>query len=209
MRDWGENAAQRSIVRQGGTTIQRRLLLRQRYSPKLALGAAPHQAEAGFLNSISKDFLAEAGEDEFDAEERGAIVFVENGIDLDDFEGNHGLGVGDHFHGEMGFAIGDTAAHGSADAGSVGGIDEVHIEADGDAGGVVHGVLEGVGHDFAHAALVDVAHGEDVDAGYLDDLSFLGVEIAGTDDDDVAGLGFGLEAEKVDEFGRPVTHDDG
>src|SRR5882762_4937164 len=77
----------------------------------------------------------------------------------------------------MGFAVGDAAAHGSADAGSIGGIDEVHIEADGDAGGVVHGVLEGVGHDFAHAALVNVAHGEDVDAGFRDDFAFLGVEI--------------------------------
>src|SRR6266852_1568694 len=207
MRDWGENAAQRSIVRQGGTTIQRRLLLRQRYSPKLALGAAPHQAEAGFLNSISKDFLAEAGEDEFDAEERGAVVFVENGINLDDFEGNHGLGVGDHFHGEMGFAIGDTAAHGSADAGGVGGIDEIHIEADRDAGGVVHGVLESLGHDVAHAALVNVAHGEDMNAGFLDDFAFLRVEITGADDDDVARFGFGLEAEQVDELGSAVTHD--
>src|SRR5260370_23152028 len=109
----------------------------------------------------------------------------------------------------MGFAVGDAAADGSADAGSVGGIDEVHIEADGDAGGVVHGVLESVGHDFAHAALVNVAHGEDVDAGFFDDFTFLGVEIAGADDDDVAGLCFGLEAEKVDEFWRTVAHDGG
>ena len=86
-------------------------------------------------------------------------------------------------------------------------IDEVHIQANGDAGGVVHGVLEGVGHDFAHAALVHVAHGEDVDAGFLDDFAFLGVEIAGTDDHDVAGFGLGLEAEKIDEFGSAVAHD--
>src|SRR5258707_15022880 len=54
-------------------------------------------------HSKLKNFLAEAGEDEFDAEERGAIVFVEDGIDLYDFEGIHRLGVGNHFHGEMSF----------------------------------------------------------------------------------------------------------
>src|SRR5712692_36598 len=156
-----------------------------------------------------QDFLAESGEDELDAEESGAIVFVENRIDLDDFEGNHGLGVGNHFHGEVGFAIGDAAAHRRAHSGRVGGIDEVHVQADGDAGGVVHGVLEGLGHDVPHAALVDVAHSEDMDAGFFDDFAFLRVEIAGADDDDVAGFGFGLEAEKVDELGSAVTHDGG
>src|SRR5712692_3267029 len=156
-----------------------------------------------------QDFLAEAGEDELDAEERGAVVFVEDGVDLDDFEGNHGLGVGNHFHGEMGFAVGDAAPDGSAHAGSIGGIDEIHIQADGNACRIVHGVLEGVGHDFAHAALINIAHGEDVDAGFLDDFAFLGVEVARTHNDDVAGLGLGLESEKVDEFGRSVTHDDG
>src|SRR5256885_13755025 len=102
----------------------------------------------------------------------------------------------------MGFAVGDAAADGSADTGSIGGIDEIHIEADGDAGGVVPGVLEGVRHDFAHAPLVNVAHGEDVDAGFFYDFAFLGAGIAGTNDNDVAGFGFGLETGKIDKFGR-------
>jgi len=46
-----------------------------------------------------------------------------------------------------------------------------------------------------------------VDAGSLDDLAFLGVEIARADDDDIAGFGFRLEAQKVDELGRAVTHE--
>src|SRR6266581_3744058 len=100
----------------------------------------------------------------------------------------------------MGFAVGDAAANGGADAGSVGGIDEIHIEADGDACGVVHGVLQGFGHDVAQATLVNVAHGEDVDAGFLDDFAFLRVEIPGTDNDDVARLGLGFKAEKVDDL---------
>src|SRR5260370_39349646 len=134
-------------------------------------------------------------------------MLVEDGIDLDDFAGSHGLGVGDHFHGEVGFAVGDAAADRSAHAGGVGGIDEIHIEADGDAGGVVHGVLESVGHDFAHAALVYVAHGEDVDAGFFHDFALLGVEIARTDNHDVAGLRFRLAAGKGHQVARAGAHD--
>jgi len=136
-------------------------------------------------------------------------VFVDDGIYFDDFEGDHGFGVGDHFHGEMGFAVGDAAAHGRADAGSVAGIDEIHIQADGDAGGVVHGVFEGVGHDFAHAAFIDVAHGEDVDTGFFRDFAFLSVEVARADDDDIARFGFRLEAHEIDKLGRTIAHDAG
>src|SRR5207253_4256960 len=98
---------------------------------------------------------------------------------------------------------------GSANAGRIGGIDEIHIQADGDTGGIVHGVLEGFGHHVAQAALVNVAHSEDVNAGFLDDFAFLGVEIARADDDDVARLGFWLEAEEIDKLGRAVAHDGG
>ena len=38
-----------------------------------------------------QDFLAEAGEDEFNAEECGPVVFVDHGIDFDDFERGHGF----------------------------------------------------------------------------------------------------------------------
>jgi len=52
-------------------------------------------------------------------------------------------------------------------------------------------------------AFVNVAHGEDVDAGFFDDFAFLGVEIASANDDDVAGFGFGLEAERSTSSGAP------
>ena len=48
-----------------------------------------------------------------------------------------------------------------------------------------------------------------MDAGFLDDFAFLGVEIAGADDDNVAGFGFWLEAEEIDKLGRAVAHDGG
>src|SRR5689334_3677238 len=84
------------------------------------------KAGAELPHSKLEDFLAEAGEDEFDAEESSAVVLVEDGVDFDDFEGNHGLGVGNHFHGKVRFAIGNAAAHGSAHAGGIGGIDKIH-----------------------------------------------------------------------------------
>src|ERR1700722_12822448 len=109
----------------------------------------------------------------------------------------------------MGFAVGYAAADRSSDAGGVGGIDEVHVEADGNAGGVVHGVLYRVGHDFAHAALIDVSHGENVDAGFFGDLALVGVEIARANDHDVAWLSFRLESHKINEFRSAVAHDAG
>src|SRR5713101_5519609 len=107
----------------------------------------------------------------------------------------------------MRFAISDSAAHGSAYTWCVGWIDEVHVQADGNAGGVVQGVFEGVTHDFAHAALVDVAHSENMDAGFLDDLAFLSVEIPRANNNDVARFGFRFETKKVDQFWRAVAHD--
>src|SRR5208283_2561689 len=114
-------------------------------------------------------------------QERGAIVFVDDRIYFDNFHGDHGFAVGDHFHGEVGFTIGGAAADGGADSGGIAGIDEIHVQAYRDAVGIVHGVLEGVGHDFAHAALIDFTHGEGLDSEFLDEFLFVGVEIAYTD----------------------------
>src|SRR6516162_9618303 len=156
---------------------------------------------------MSKNLLAQGGEDQLDAEQGGAVVFVEDGIDLHHFHRNHGFGVGNHFHGEVSFAVGGTAAHGRANAGSVGGIHEIHVQTDGDASGVVHSIFEGFRHDIAHAALVNVAHGENVYPGFLDDFAFLGIEVARADNDDVSWLGFGSETAKVNELCGAVTHD--
>src|SRR5882672_3925888 len=107
----------------------------------------------------------------------------------------------------MRFAVGHTTADGSPDAGSVGGVDEIHIEAHCDARRIVHRIFQRVGHYFTHPALINIAHGEDVNAGLFYDFAFLRVQIPRTDDDDVTWLGFGLESEQVDELRRAVTHD--
>ncbi len=107
----------------------------------------------------------------------------------------------------MRFSVGHTTADWSPDAGSVGRIYKIHIKTDGDARGIVHRIFQRVGHHFAHAALVNVAHGEDVNAGLFYDFAFLRVQIPRTDDHDVAGFCLGLESEQVDEFRRAITHD--
>src|SRR5208337_5595300 len=102
-----------------------------------------------------------------------------------DFHGDHGFAVRDHFHGEVRFAVGDAAAHGRAHAGRVAGIQEVHVQADADTCGIVHGEFEGVSHYLAHAAFVDVAHGEGSHAQLLDEFLFVGIQIAHAHQDDV------------------------
>jgi hypothetical protein len=37
----------------------------------------------------SQDFLAQAGEDQFNAQQRGRVVYVDYRIDFDQLEGNH------------------------------------------------------------------------------------------------------------------------
>jgi len=50
----------------------------------------------------------------------------------------------------------------------------------------------------------NIAHGKDVDAGFLHDFAFLGVEIAGADDDDVAQARLlGLKPRRSTSSGAP------
>jgi len=62
--------------------------------------------------------------------------------------------------------------------------------------------LRAVGHNFAHAALVNIAHGKDVDADFFTILRSWASRSRAPTDDDVARLGFGLESEEIDELGR-------
>ena len=115
--------------------------------------------------------------------------------------------VGNHFERKVRFAIGGAAAHRRADAGRVGGINEIHVEADGDACRVVACKAQGFGHHFAHAALVDVAHRKNVHAGFLDQAAFFRIEIADADQRDIARLDHRSYAAQVGQFGRSIAHD--
>src|SRR5439155_3600982 len=89
--------------------------------------------------------------------------------------------VGDDFHGQVRFAIGGAAAHGSADAGSILRIDPVHVEGDVIAGGATSGHTQSFFDDGAHATLVDVTHGKDFDSGFADILFFDRINVANAD----------------------------
>ncbi len=117
---------------------------------------------------------------------RSAVVLVDDRIYFDDLEAEHAAVVGKDLHGEMRFAIGSAAAHGSADAGGVFGVDPVHVERDVIAGRAAARSAKGFFHHGAHAALVDVAHGVDLgDAGSLDVFFFRGVDVAHADQHDI------------------------
>src|SRR5277367_5899905 len=105
-------------------------------------------------------------------------MFVDHGINFDDLKAQHAPVVGDNFHGEMRLAICSATAHRSADAGRVFGIDPVHVERNVIAGSAASGHAQSLFHHGAHAAFVDVAHGEDSDAGAADIFFFNGVDVA-------------------------------
>src|SRR6266849_5926602 len=117
--------------------------------------------------------------------------------------------VGDDFHGEMGFAIGGAAPDRSANAGRVFRIDPIHIERDVIAGGAAAGHAESFFHHGAHAAFVDVAHGEDFDAGFADVFFFKVIDVADADEHAIFRLYFGREVVDVAEFDGRKAHERG
>src|SRR5579872_914015 len=118
-------------------------------------------------------------------------MLVDYGIDFNDFKAQHAAVIGNDFHGQMCLAVGGTSAHRSADAGSVFGIDPIHVERDMVAGSAASGHAQGLFHDGAHAALVDVAHGEDADAGSMNVFFLYRVNVADSDQYAIFGLYLG------------------
>src|SRR6516162_3148801 len=107
-----------------------------------------------------KDLFSERREGQFHRKICGSVVFVDYGIDLDDFETQQSTVVGDDLHGEMSFAISCAAAYGSTHTRSVFRVDPVHIEGYVIAGGIAPGQAERLFHHGPHAEFIDVAHGE-------------------------------------------------
>src|SRR5438876_9524424 len=101
----------------------------------------------------------------------GLVVFVDDGVDLHDLEAGHAAVVGDDLHGQVGFAVGGAAAHRRAHAGSVFRVDPIHVERDVIAGGAAAGHAQRLFDDGAHAALVNVAHGQHFGSG-VDNIFF-------------------------------------
>src|ERR1700674_3095223 len=135
------------------------------------------------------------------------VVLVDDGIHFHYFEARHASMVRDDFHGEMRFAISGAAPDRSADAGRVFGIDPIHVERDVITGGAAFGHSESFLHHGAHATFVDVAHGEDLDAGFANVFFFEAVHVADADEHAIFRLYFGREVVDVAEFEGRKAHD--
>src|SRR5450755_3165944 len=109
----------------------------------------------------------------------------------------------------MRLAIGGAAPDRSADTGGVFGIDPIHVERDVIAGSTASGHAEGFLHYGAHAAFVDVPHGEDFDPGLADVFFFKIIDVADPDEHAVFRLHFGGEVIDVAEFGGRKAHERG
>src|SRR5215831_5746851 len=169
------------------------------YAERFTLGPA--------FTLSSQNFLAEGGECYFNRKVSGLVMFVDDGVDLDDLQAQHAAVVGDDFHGEVRFPVGGAAPDRRADAGSVFGVDPVHVERDVVAGGTTASHAQGFFHHGTHAALVDVAHGEDFDAALADVFFLVGVDVADANQHAVFRTDLGREIVDVGEFRRPKAHD--
>ena len=101
----------------------------------------------------------------------------------------------------MGLAIGDTAPHRRPGPGRVFGVHDIEVERQVDAGGAVPRGVERFVEDVAHAALIEVAHGEDAGAALLEDLALAGIEVAHPDEHRVARQDLGRAPAHIDEVG--------
>src|SRR5437879_9219235 len=79
-------------------------------------------------SSMSEDAGAERRGDELDRELPGRVLAVEDRVDLDNVHRVDEAGLSHRLHREVRLAVREAAAHGSADAGGVVGVDDVHVE---------------------------------------------------------------------------------
>src|SRR6185437_539396 len=116
-----------------------------------------------------------------------------HGVDLDHLQREHAATVGDDLQCQVGFAVGGAATHGRAHAGGMGGVNEVHVEGGAETLGAIAGHGDGLFHHGAHATFVNVAHGEDFDAGFAQAALFLVVEIMHAHQHGIGGGQLGAE----------------
>src|ERR1700722_2801062 len=162
----------------------------------LALAYSTHKSRLdGCGHVCSKDLLAESRQRQFHGQVGSSVVLVDYRIDFDDFETEHAAMVGDNFHCQVSLAIGGAAADRGAYPGGVFGIDPIHVEGNVVAGGAASGDAESFFHDGAHAALIDIAHGEDMNAGAAHIFFFDGVDVAHSHQDAVFRTDLGRKIE--------------
>src|ERR1700751_1731409 len=107
-------------------------------------------------------------------------MLVDNWIHFHDLETQHTGMVSDDLHSQVGLAIGRPSPHRCSDAGRIFGINPIHVQGNVIAGGTTTGHTQGFFGDGAHAAFVNVAHGEDFDASAADVLPLNCVDVPHT-----------------------------
>src|SRR5580658_5414527 len=171
-----------------------------------ALIAAP----PGTLHSRaqkSQDFLPQAGEYQFNAQQRRSVVQINHGIYFHHLERNHLLAIRDHFQRQMRFAISHAAAHRRSHSRRITRIHEIHIQAHDDSRCVISRKSQRFSHHFAHATLVNIAHRENMHAGIFHQPPLLGIQIADSHQHHVPRFHHRLDAGQIRQFRRPVAHD--
>src|SRR5271168_3149668 len=178
-------------------------------SPERPPKSTPTRMRLAFIAVLLEDFLSQTGEDQLDSERGRLVMLVNHRVDFHHFERHHRFRIRNHFHGQVRLAISDAAAHGSAHARSVRGIDEIEIQAHRDSVGLILRKAQRFGHHLAHAALVQVAHGEHVHARFFDDFPLPRVYVAHSHNRNVVGIYHGLRARKLRQIVRAVAGDRG
>src|SRR6266700_4345990 len=135
------------------------------------------------MQAILQNLFSQCRQSQLHRKVRRSIVFIDDRIDFNDFKAGHAAVVRDDLHGQVGFAITGAAPYWSAYAGSIFRIDPVHVERDMIPRRAASNDAQCFFDDGAHAALVDIAHGVDLNADLVDVFFFARVDVANPDHD--------------------------
>src|SRR5271156_3231866 len=155
----------------------------------------------------SQDFLPQAGEHQFNAQQRSGVVQINHGIHFHHFERNHLLAVRDHFQRQMRFAIRHSAAHRRAHPRRVARVHEIHIQAHDDSRRIVSCKSQRFRHHFAHPTLVNIAHRENMHAGIFHQPPLFCIQIANSHQHHVARFHHRFDVGQIRQLRRSITHD--
>ena len=97
----------------------------------------------------------------------------------------------------MRFAIGEPASYRGPNAGSVVGIDAIHVEGEVDPIGAGGGGLDGTAHDSAETEFIDLTHREGRDATGSNIATFLLIDVSNADENGVLRENLGSETAEV------------
>src|ERR1700691_1069576 len=159
----------------------------------LAAAPAKKNADPKLLHKPLQYLLPKRRQCQLPRQVGSPVVFVDHGIHFDNLETHHASVISNDFHSQVSLAISSTAAHRSAHARRVLGIDPVHVERDVIAGGPASGHAQGLFHHSTHAALVNVAHGEDANAGATHVFLFNRIDVSHSHQHTVLRLHLGRE----------------